>query len=922
MGQTRLPADQSLSAAVPAPPDPFALIAEWNRTEKDYPRHLCVQQLIEAQAERTPEAIAVVCQGNSLTYAELNARANQLARHLRALGVSGETLVALALERSEKILIALLAILKSGGTYVPLDPAYPRQRVKDVLEDAHIRTLITEQRVLDRLPERVETSVCLDRDRPVIEQQDASNLDNLASPESLAYVIYTSGSTGKPKGVQLEHRAVVNFLTAMQHTPGIEACDVLVAVTTLCFDIAGLEMYLPLTVGARVVIAPREATLDGRRLANLLREANATVMQATPATWRMLLESGWRAEKSFKVLCGGEALPAELARRLIASGAKVWNLYGPTETTIWSSVHLVTDQEQGTVPIGRPIANTSFYILDGMKRPVPVGAEGELYIGGDGLARGYFERPELTKDKFVIDPFKPGARLYRTGDLARYRSDGVVEFLGRIDQQVKIRGFRIELGEIEAVLDQHGRVRHTVVVARPSQGHEKRLIAYVVAHSGVRLAAAELRAYLEDRLPDYMVPSAFVQLEEFPLTPNGKVDRKALPEPRIEDFAGALEYVPPRNEIERRLVRIWERVLDVGALGVKTNLLELGIHSLQVADGFMKMSKEFGRDLPLALLAEARTIEQLARRVCPGAAQEFPTLVRVQTKGSRLPLFCVHGGAGTTLYLHNLARHLGSDQPIYGLESEGLDGRRIRRRTVEQMAAHYIAELRTVQSRGPYLLGGYCFGGIVAFEMARQLTSQGETVALVALMNAPLRFNRHRPAPVPVVSAELIPRKKLRGIPRLRAAAKWRGERIRRTLLLGWESLAFELCAALGLAVPQSMRTRYVLRMTEQAERTYRPQAYSGHLSLFRGRGVYDSDPELGWSDLAREGLRIYDVGDNPQEGRREMITEPVVGKLAQQLKTSMMEATVCEAAASEPLRTQPGRAARDSSIKPAALTA
>jgi amino acid adenylation domain-containing protein len=457
-------------------------MTEWNRTDADYPRNACVHALFELRVQRTPQAIAVQFGDHCLTYAELHARSNQLARLLQAHGVRRESLVGLCVERSIEMLVALLGILKAGAAYVPLDPAYPRDRIQHVLDDAHVALVITQTNLLKQLPSTSAKTIALDPDWKILSGQSNETPAAEVSAENVAYVIYTSGSTGKPKGVQLEHRSVVNFLCAMQRQPGFTSDDILVAVTTLSFDIAGLEMYLPLICGGRVVIASREATYDGRLLAELIDHSQATVMQATPATWRLLFESGWRGSRRLKVLVGGEALPAELAQELVSRCGSVWNMYGPTETTIWSSLYRVLGDEGRILPIGRPISNTSFYILDAEQQPVSIGSEGELYIGGEGLARAYFERPELTAEKFFADPFsaRPQARMYRTGDLARYREDGNVEYLGRLDHQVKIRGFRIELGEIEAVLDQHSDVLRSVAVAREQASGEKQLVAYVV----------------------------------------------------------------------------------------------------------------------------------------------------------------------------------------------------------------------------------------------------------------------------------------------------------------------------------------------------------------------------------------------------------------------------------------------------------
>ena len=871
--------------------DDLETIGRWNRTEADYPRELCVHHLIEAQARRTPTKIAAEFQGQKLTYEQLDARANGLARLLREKGVKAEVLVGVCLERSLDMLVALLGILKAGGAYVPLDPSYPPDRIQYVLADANARVLVTQSGLTKSLPKTSADLLCLDlvkKDEKVQEQSQTE-----VKPNHLAYVIYTSGSTGKPKGVQLEHRSVVNFLCSMQKKPGMNDGDTLVAVTTLSFDIAGLELYLPLINGARVVIAGREATYDGRILSELMSRCGATVMQATPATWRLLLESGWKGNRNLKVLVGGEALPAELAQRLSAVCGPVWNMYGPTETTIWSTIYPVRGDEERILPIGRPIANTTLYILDENREPVPIGKEGELYIGGEGLARGYFERPELTGEKFVADPFRSGTRMYRTGDLARYREDGNVEFLGRIDHQVKIRGFRIELGEIEAVIEQHPAVRRAVVTAQDSGTGEQKLVAHVVSHPDQVISSATIREHARKQLPDYMIPSAVVQLAALPLTPNGKVDRKALPQASALDFDAGVDYVAPRTPLELKLANIWEETLNIRPVGVKTSFFDLGGRSLLAARMFMKISREFGKDLPLSLLFQAPTVEQLANELREQTkAGSYATLVAIRPQGSRPPLFCVHGGAGSTLFLHRLSREMDPEQPFFGFEPEGMDGRRFTRTSVEQMAKHYIEEMRKIQPEGPYHIGGYCFGGIVAFEMARQLRSRGQSAELVAMFSAPLRFHRvaRRQRHLP----EAANNKSSRWSRLLKSpgqALRWRFVSSLRALRSWVHMTTCQFFLKLNLRVPQSLRTMYVVRMINHAEQNYRPGPYAGRISLFRGKGLYEDDPRMGWDGLA-ESIEEHEIGDGGLRSRRDIMNEPLVGLLARQLESCMERAS------------------------------
>jgi amino acid adenylation domain-containing protein/non-ribosomal peptide synthase protein (TIGR01720 family) len=613
-------------------------LVEWNATEAGYPQDRCIHQLFEAQAERTPEAVAVIFEERQLTYQELNARADQLARHLRRQGIGPDVLVGLCMERSIEMVVGLLGILKAGGAYLPIDPNYPRERIVFMLEDAQVSVLLTQQKLLECLPETQACRVCVDGDFPPDSSFPAAGPRLPApDPQNLAYVLYTSGSTGRPKGVQISHRSAVNFLWAIREQLKPTGQELLLAVTSLSFDIALLELFLPLMVGARVVLAGGETAHDGARLSALLERCGATFMQATPATWRMLLEGGWLGKPGLKALCGGEVLSTELASGLLKRGVVLWNLYGPTETTVWSAIHRVTGAA-GPIPIGHPIANTEIYILNAHLQSVPIGVPGEIYIGGAGLAQGYLNRPELTAERFVPSSFSDqlGARLYRTGDLGRYQSDGSIVFLRRLDHQVKLRGFRIELGEVEARLLEHPEVRAAVVIVREDTPGEKRLVGYVVAEPTADLKPEALRAALREKLPEYMIPSAFVCLEKLPLTPNGKVDRNALPVP---DVAGQLarQYVAPRTPTEELLAGIWAEVLGLERIGLHDHFFELGGHSLLATQVVSRLRSLFEVELPLRSLFESPTVAELARAVerarAEGAGVPVPPLVAVSRAG-------------------------------------------------------------------------------------------------------------------------------------------------------------------------------------------------------------------------------------------------------------------------------------------------
>jgi amino acid adenylation domain-containing protein/thioester reductase-like protein len=582
--------------------------------------NLCLHQLFELQVERTPNHVAVIFEGHQLTYQELNDRANQLAHYLRRLGVGSEVLVGICMERSLAMVIGLLGILKAGSAYVPLDPAYPQERLAFMVTDAQLSVVVTEQPLLGKLPHHSAAVVCLDKDWDQIAQERRQNPHSGVTVNNLAYTIYTSGSTGQPKGVQVLHQGVTNFLLSMQEVPGIVEQDILLAVTTICFDIAALELYLPLIVGARVVLVAREVASDSVRLADVLMRSGATIMQATPATWRLLLAAGWQGNPQLKLLCGGEALPRDLADQLLKRTASVWNLYGPTETTIWSVIHRV-EAGNSVIPIGQPIANTQIYLVDlesqsreHTLRLVPPGQPGELLIGGMGLARGYRNRPELTEERFIPNPFssQPDARLYRTGDLARYLPDGNLAYIGRIDHQVKIRGYRIELGEIEDTLYQHEAVRETVVIARKDQSGEQSLVAYLVPRS-TPINISQLQAFLKKTLPDYMVPSLFVVMDALPLTPNGKIDRRALPAPK--PAKSDANFVAPRNLVEQQLAEIWRRVLALEQVGIHDHFFDLGGHSLLAAQFLAQVREAFQIELPLTVLFDQPTIAGLAEAI-------------------------------------------------------------------------------------------------------------------------------------------------------------------------------------------------------------------------------------------------------------------------------------------------------------------
>ncbi|HEX8650844.1 MAG TPA: amino acid adenylation domain-containing protein, partial [Pyrinomonadaceae bacterium] len=627
------------------------MLVEWNNTRADYPTQKLLHELVEAQAARTPSAIAIICQDQRLGYQQLDSQANQLARQLRAEGVRAETRVGIMMERSVEMVVAMLGVLKAGGAYVPLDPSYPAERLSFMIEDAGLRVLLTQERLRQVITPHSCVVICLDSDWQMIAQQSMERPDSMVAPENVAYVIYTSGSTGRPKGVMISHEAICNHMLWMQQSLPLTPDDRVLQKTPFSFDASVWEYYAPLLAGAQLVLAAPGGHQDSAYLVRLMRQEGVTVVQVVPSMLRLLVEEeGFEKCAALRrIFCGGEALESELAERCLKRvEAELYNLYGPTEATIDASIwRCEKGNQRRSVPIGRPIANTQMYVLDRQLQLAPIGATGELSIGGACLARGYLHRPGLTAEKFIPNPYstQPGARLYRTGDLARYLPDGQIEFLGRVDHQVKVRGYRIEPGEIEAALTRHPQVREAVVLARENLPGDKRLVAYVIAEEteqpGQRLTTSGLRQHLKQELPEHMVPSTFVRLERLPLTPNGKLDRRALPAPEQSRAELDQDYVAPRTPTEELVVSIWAEVLGIEEVGAHDNFFELGGHSLLATRLISRVSEAFRVELPVRKVFESPTVAGLAAQIEValriGRGVEAGPVVRVSREG-RLPL--------------------------------------------------------------------------------------------------------------------------------------------------------------------------------------------------------------------------------------------------------------------------------------------
>ncbi len=901
--------------------DTQQLLVEWNRTESDYPRAEPLAQLIEAQVARTPEAVAVVYGDEALTYAELDASANQLAHELRARGVGPDRLVGICIERSLDLVVGLLAIIKAGGAYLPLDPFLPAERLRTMLEDSGTTLVLTQDSLRATLPAFAGSPCSVDD--PSWRSRPRDNPSVAVAPEQLAYVIYTSGSTGKPKGVEVPRGALTNLLWSMREWLGLTAADRLLAVTTISFDIAGVDMWLPLLVGARMVVASREEAVDGERLGEQIDRHGITFLQATPVTWRLLLAAGWKGKSDLQIVCTGEAMPRDLAALLLPRVRRLWNLYGPTETTIWSTGYEVRDGD-APVLIGRPVANTQCYILDQNRRPVPVGAVGELYIGGDGLARGYLGRPELTAEKFVPDPFRDraDARMYRTGDLACYRSDGNITCLGRSDHQVKIRGFRVEPGEIEAGIAQHPAIRQVVVVAREDVPGDMRLVAYLVAENPPSDLLDQLRSRLRAVMPEYMVPSHFVALDAFPLSPNGKVDRKALPAPDLQ--AAPAPVRPPRTVTEKRVAAVWTALLKRDGIGLDDNFFDVGGHSLLSVMLVAEIKKQMGVDLPLSQVLHSPTIAGLATAIDTIAGPKPDVVLGeengiVEIKpGGRKRLFFVYDGFGEVIPYLNLARRLPSHYGVYGILPRRLPGIPLAHLSVPDMAKHCVEQMRRRQPNGPYTIGGLCAGGVIAFAMAEQLQEAGEKVDRVILLDSIVpttaakrwrvsaqRWKRfsgvlrrawqpqqggtpgpHDTSPTPTEGADGIASEILR---KLKNLVEYEGFKVVQSASVAGRLRLLKHILTSGREWPAWIPPLSVPEIYANARDQYDPGRVNAGLILVRaGEGDGDDipateavvDPLLGWAERSTRALEVIDAPG----GHSSMLQESNVDFIASRL--------------------------------------
>jgi amino acid adenylation domain-containing protein len=892
------------------------LLVEWNQTQTEYPQDWCIHHWFEAQVKHTPDAVAVVFANQQLTYCQLNDRCNQLAHYLQQIGVVPGLRIGVCLERSIDLLVAVLGILKAGAAYVPLDPSYPAERLQFMLEDAQVSILVAHevtQRLVAQFTACPATQVCLTQDWQIITQCSSDNPISSVTADRLAYVIYTSGSTGQPKGVLVPHRGVSNLAQAQRQIFNVQPADRVLQFASFSFDASVFEMMLAFGAGASLYLAGSQSLL-GADLIRLLQDHKISYVTLPPALLNALPDAALPDLQT--VIAAGEACSSELVDRW-ARHRRFFNAYGLTETSVWATVGQLHPGD--SVSIGRAIANTQLYVLDAQLQPVPIGVAGELYIGGDGVAQGYLNRPEATAAQFIANPFcSTAGRLYRTGDWVRYRSNGCLQFIGRVDHQVKLRGYRIELTEIEAALRQHPLIQMAVVFVDDSE-HEKSLVAWLILASPLtitssELTPSELKSFLRSTLPSYMIPAAFVVSSSLPLLPNGKIDRAAVVKryrrrfeasqtgnkiQRLSDTVTVAAPIAPRTPTEADLAKLWADQLHLEAVGITQNFFELGGDSLQAMQLMERIQQQFGRSLPLSALFLAPTVAQLAQQIHPSTAAAdlaaTTPLVLLQPLGTKPPFFCVHPIFGTVFpYLH-LARQMEADakqfpqvgnRRFYGLQPLGLHSQQPPQDRIEDMAAHYIQAMRQVQPQSPYYIGGWSFGGLVAFEMAQQLHKAGQQVALLAIFDTP----------APTRSSSITP-----GIARdrriYRQGLQFLLTTVARSVLPFLADYGHLLIASAfsQLNRPRQFDAKTRARLLHElalrslieiyhanmrAFLSYAPQVYPGAITLFSAQQSPAPDRLRGWQDLTTGGVKVYPVPGN----HLTMMRQPHVQTLSQRL--------------------------------------
>ena len=864
------------------------ILSDFKGIESDYPKDKTILDLFEEQAAKTPGNTALVLNNSAMTYKELNERSNKLAFYLIEKGLKEESFVPICIERSFEMIVGIIGILKAGGAYVPVDPEYPEERIRFVIEDTKASFVISSNESSSKIPSVNNVEIIkIDEKNTGIENQSVKNPGLKIKPQNLAYVIYTSGSTGKPKGVMIEHYNVVRLF--MTDTPLFDFTDrdVWTMFHSFCFDFSVWEMYGALFYGGKLIIVTKELTKDASLYSDLIISEKVTILNQTPSAFYVLQENLVDKAKDISVryvIFGGEALnPSKLLPwKETYPDCKLINMYGITETTVHVTFQELGPEhiKSGISIIGKPIPTLSSYILDSNSKVVPVGVPGEINVGGAGLARGYLNAEELSRQKFIQNPYinKAGERIYRSGDLGKWHPDGRMEYLGRIDEQVKIRGFRIELGEIESVVQDSGLVKSVLVLAKEDKHGVKRLIGYVVVNGTAAFDKQAIISHLRSKIPEYMVPLLWVELEKLPLTSNGKVDRKALPDPDLSELKSN-NYASPTNEIERALVGIWENLLNVKNIGINDNFFELGGHSLLALQLFGSIEKLSGRKFPISTLFNSPTIKELADIIKDkGWVQPWKSLVPIKPGGSRLPLYCVPNAGGTALQFQELLKYVSSEQPIYVLESIGLDGLEKPHSDLREMSAFYNKEIRTFQPNGPYLLCGRCFGGRVVYEMAQQLMAAGEEVALLAIFDTWPPFVAPPPQYVPQKrDAQHFIKRSMHHLKSGELFSVAKNYTVNKFL-----KLHRKVKETVGYLMSDSRQRRYeeIKLIHFKAQDEYVATKYPGKITLIECEAFKEETREK-WKELAGGGLESYTI---PGTDHKTIVTEPYIKDFAEKL--------------------------------------
>lgn len=834
--------------------------------------NVTLTKLIAKQAKQHPDKVAIKHNGQSITYEELDTVSNQIAAYFIAHNVTNNDVIAVAIDRSISLVLCLLGLVKAGAAYVPIDPHLPTDRVNFILDNSGAKLLCTVQKYSEQYA-GITDKILFDNVLLNSHSQPHSEPDVEYDGNELAYILYTSGSTGQPKGVAIERHSLLNFLLSMQKEPGINQDDILLNITTISFDIAELELFLPLICGAQIVIVDNEVAKDGRALLEIIKTEQISIVQATPFTWRMILQSGWNKPLPIKAFCGGEALPKDLADKLLEKCTELWNMYGPTETTIYCTIKKILPKED-LITIGKPIDNTQVYILDKEQHQVPAGEEGEIYIGGEGIARGYVGRPDLTGERFIDDTFSgSGGKIYKTGDWGKMLDNGEVQYLGRIDHQIKIRGYRIETEEIEYQLKNQRDIKDALIILHEDRLGNKQLVAYIIAKGYFTpyqrdKKIGKWKNNLKNKLPDYMVPSVFILIPRMPLMPNGKLDRKKLPIPTTKPLSRSNKK--PSTETEKKITQIILNNTDFEHIGINDNFIDLGIDSLIALTIIVGIEEQFHKRLPLTILVHYPSVKLLAQFIDSASDSPYNSLINLKTGGDKVPLYLVHGIGLNLFNFNSIIEHMDANQPVFGLRAAGLDGNEAPLESIETIAAYYNQEILSHDPIGPYAIAGYSMGGIIAYEMAIQLKEAGKKVEMLAMIDTNVQESFQAPI-------NNLLRKAERQIDKLifRVGSFYKHPVSNIDYLsqtFGQQIKAFLTRAGFrSKYAPSELPTymQYVVEKLEAACANYVIQPYNLKIDLIKAeqRFYYVDDPKyLGWGNYALDGITIYEVPGDHEE--------------------------------------------------------